>query len=192
MIRFIMLRLLVRPLFTLALVSAMCFAAVSLPAEYASAQNAPESSRKQASSKPAAKTPAKTGAAAAKKPAAKTAVKRDDPTRLKQELDSFAKDCISRMNKQRRPGISHKEVKRQPDGSFLARYMAVDPDSLETSYDPINGNKTVKYIGRMQYHEVEYVCSGKNQKQALAGPFNEANRVPVTELIKYKLGKWCY
>ena len=116
----------------------------------------------------------------------------DDPAQLKAGLDTFAKDCITRMNRQRRPGINSKEVKRQPDGTFLARYMIVDPDSLQTSYDPIDGNKTIKYIGRMQYHEVEYVCSGKDQKQAMAGPFSESNRVPVTELVKYKQGKWSY
>ena len=169
-----------------ALIVTICLCGASLPAGDALAANAAETAKKQ----PAATPPAKSGKAAP----AKTSAKRnpEDPAILKEDLDFFAKDCISRMNKQRRPGINSKEVQRQPDGSFLARYMAVDPDSLETSYDPITGNKTVKYIGRMQYHEVEYVCSGKDQKQALAGPFNEANRAPVTELIKYKLGKWSY
>ncbi len=112
--------------------------------------------------------------------------------KLKNALDIFAKDCISRMNKERRPGINAKEVKRQPDGSYTARYMAVDPDSLETSYNPTENNKTVLYIGRMNYHEVEYISMGTDQKQALAGPFNENNRTPITELIKYKAGKWTY
>ncbi|SBV95251.1 conserved exported hypothetical protein [uncultured delta proteobacterium] len=134
---------------------------------------------------PAAPTKSQTAAAPAQQ---QTAV--DD--KLKNSLDVFAKDCITRMNKQRRPGITDKEVKRQPDGSFMARYMAVDPDSLVTSYNPTDNNKTIKYIGRMNYHEVEYVCTGKDQKQALAGPFNESNRTPITELIKYKGGKWTY
>ncbi len=111
---------------------------------------------------------------------------------LKNSLDVFAKDCISRMNKQRRPGINAKEVTRQSDGSYTARYMAVDPDSLQTSYNPTENNKTVLYIGRMNYHEVEYISMGKDQKQALAGPFSENNRTPITELIKYKSGKWTY
>lgn len=107
-------------------------------------------------------------------------------------LDVFAKGCVTSMNKQRTPGIYKKEVKCQPDGMFMARYLAVDPDSLQTSYSPTDGHKTITHIGRMDYHEVEYVSVGKNQKQALAGPFNEVNRSPVTELIKYKKGKWSY
>ena len=132
---------------------------------------------------------AKTPAAGAKSQPAPRAVAGDT---LKDSLDVFAKDCLVRMNKQRRPSISHKEVVKQPDGTFMARYMVFDADSLETSYNPTDNNKTIKYIGRMNYHEVEYVCKGKDQKQALAGPFNESNRTPVTELIKYKAGKWTY
>ncbi|MCC8194273.1 MAG: hypothetical protein LIP28_06485 [Deltaproteobacteria bacterium] len=112
--------------------------------------------------------------------------------KLKNSLDTFAQSCIESMNKQRLPSITHKEVKKQPDGTYLARYMAYDIDSLETSYNPTENNKTIKYIGRMNYHEVEYVSTGKDQKQALAGPFSESNRTPIIELIKYKAGKWTY
>ncbi|CAK7011996.1 MAG: hypothetical protein DELT_02123 [Desulfovibrio sp.] len=112
--------------------------------------------------------------------------------KIQHSLDTFAKSCIASMNKQRKPGIHQKEVKRQPDGTFMARYVAVDPDSLQTSYNETEGSKTISHIGRMDYHEVEYVCIGKSQKQALAGPFNEVNRSPVMELIKYKRGKWSY
>ena len=117
----------------------------------------------------------------------------NDP--LKMGLDAFAKDCILKMNRQRKPGINHKEVHTQPDGTYIARYMAVDPDSLITKYNPTKAsNKEIKYIGILDYHEVEYVCIGKNKQQALAGPFNETNRTPVTELVKYKTKtkKWSY
>lgn len=173
-----------RPTFVYVVIVAVCLTGTALCASGALAQNL--AAKKQ----PATSASAKSGKAApAKKPAKRNP---EDPARLKEDLDHFARDCITRMNRQRRPGISHKEVERLPDGSYLARYMAVDPDSLATSYDPVTGNKTVKYIGRMEYHEVEYVCNGKDQKQALAGPFYEANRVPIIELIKFKLGKWSY
>jgi len=148
------------------------------------------------SSSPKKSTPTQTASA---KPASARAGQKvpakkasDAGDKVGTSLETFAKNCITSMNKQRRPGISHKEVKRQADGSYMARYMAVDPDSLAISYNPTENNKTIKYIGRMDYHEVEYVCTGKDQKQALAGPFSEANRTPITELIKYKSGKWTY
>lgn len=143
-------------------------------------------------SSPKKSTPNQAASATATKSGSTASKKADSTDKVSMSLETFAKSCITSMNKQRRPGISHKEVKRQADGSYMARYMAVDPDSLAISYNPTENNKTIKYIGRMDYHEVEYVCTGKDQKQALAGPFNEANRTPITELIKYKSGKWTY
>jgi hypothetical protein len=85
--------------------------------------------------------------------------------KIQNTLDVFAKGCVTNMNQQKKPGINQKEVKRQPDGTFMARwYLAVDPDSLQTSYNPTDGHKTITHIGRIDYHEVEYVCVDKNQK----------------------------
>lgn len=148
------------------------------------AQKAPEA-KKQPTAQPAPKVNQKQAPAA-------SAVPKTGDDKVKLSLESFAKGCITDMNKQRRPGISQKEVKKQPDGTYMARYMAVDPDSLVTSYNPTENNKTIKYIGRMNYHEVEYVSTGKDQKQALAGPFSETNRTPIIELVKYKAGQWTY
>ena len=138
------------------------------------------------------KQPAQTVAVKQPAPAGGVKVQPSADDKVKNSLDVFAKDCLVRMNKQRRPSISSKEVSKQPDGTYMARYMFFDADSLETSYNPTENNKTIKYIGRMNYHEVEYVCTGKDQKQALAGPFNESNRTPVIELVKFKAGKWTY
>lgn len=144
----------------------------------------------------APRTAAPDTGASKKNAVAKAAPKAPKPVaandKIQSALELFAKGCVTNMNKQRKPGINQKEVKRQPDGTFMARYLAVDPDSLQTSYNPTDGHKTISHIGRMDYHEVEYVCVGKNQKQALAGPFSEVNRSPVTELIKFKKGKWSY
>lgn len=149
-----------------------------------SAPRQPAEKKGTASNPAQAKTANSKQATSAKAPAA-------GGDKLKNSLDVFAKGCITSMNKQRRPGINQKEVKKQADGTYMARYMAVDPDSLETRYKPTE-NKVILYIGHMNYHEVEYVCVGKSKEQALAGPFNETNREPITELVKYKAGKWTY
>ena len=139
---------------------------------------------------------------AKKAPAAKASVKNKklaadttpvpvaDAGKLQSDLDIFAKACVINMNNQMKPGIKSKQITKTPDG-FRAHYNAVDPDSLTTSYSP-SEHKIVPYVGRMMYHEVEYVCIGKTEKDALAGPFSEVNRRPMTELIKYMKGKWTY
>lgn len=155
----------------------------------------PKAQAKVTPSQPAEKKGTAANTAQAKTAKSKQATSAKAPAaggdKLKSSLDTFAKGCITSMNKQRRPGINQKEVKKQADGTYMARYMAVDPDSLETRYKSTE-NKVILYIGHMVYHEVEYVSVGKNREQALAGPFNEVNREPITELIKYKSGKWTY
>lgn len=173
------------------IICASCIISAPLSISHA-AENAPEAAKKPVAQKqPTAKSKPvpRPSASSAKGTPAQQKTSGDN---IQNALDSFAKGCITSMNRQRRPGIYQKEVQRQPDGTFMARYLAVDPDSLKTSYSPTEGHKTITHIGRMDYHEVEYTSIGKNQQQALAGPFNEVNRSPVTELIKYKLGKWSY
>ena len=146
-----------------------------------------------AESAPAKKSaPAKSSAKAKKSESASTSAPAPvaDGNKLKADLDVFAKSCVISMNRQIKPGINTKQVTKTPDG-YRAHYTAVDPDSLNTSYSP-SEHKIVPYIGRMMYHEVEYVSSGKTEKDALAGPFSEVNRRPMTELIKYMKGKWTY
>lgn len=113
-----------------------------------------------------------------------------DSGSLQKDLDVFAISCVAKMNEQMMPGIKSKQVVRVPEG-YQAKYTAVDPNSLTTSYRP-SEHKIVPYVGRMMYHEVEYVCVGKTREEALAGPFSEVTRRPMTELIKYMKGKWTY
>lgn len=110
--------------------------------------------------------------------------------KVQSDLDTYAQWYLQTMNKEIRPGMSSKEVVKHPDG-FIARYMQIDPASLKTSYS-VSENKAVAYIGRVMFHRVEYVCIAKSKEQALAGPFVEANRQPVTELIMHMKGKWTY
>ena len=114
----------------------------------------------------------------------------DTPEKLQRELDAFAYNSVAAMNKHIKPGINSKDVSATGNG-FTARYLAVDSDSVTTSYSP-SDNKVVKYIGRIMYHEVEYACTAPTRAQALAGPFSEVNRSAMTELIKHMKGKWTY
>lgn len=113
-----------------------------------------------------------------------------DPAKIQSDLDTYAVWYIETMNRELKPGEKSKEVAKHPDG-YMARYMMIDPASLKTSYT-VSQNKAVAYIGRVMFHRVEYVCIAKSREQALAGPFVESNRQPVTELIMHLKGKWTY
>ena len=111
--------------------------------------------------------------------------------RLHRQLMEFMHKTIASMNRQRKPGINTKEVKRTSNGKYVAHYIAVDANSLEAKYK-VTQNKTVPYVGQVVYYEIKYTCTGDTERQALAGPFSENDRVPVTELIKYMRGRWTY
>jgi hypothetical protein len=111
---------------------------------------------------------------------------------VQQKLDDFARQTISSINRAVLPSASKKEVTQNADGTFTARYIEVDPATISTSYKQPDDTKIVAYIGYMDYVEIEYVCTAKNRKDALNGPFTARHRVPLTEIIKYVKGKWTY
>jgi hypothetical protein len=111
---------------------------------------------------------------------------------IQQKLDVFAQQIISAINRAVLPSVSKKEVIQNADGTFTARYIEVDPSTVATSYRQPEDNKAVAYVGYMNYVEIEYVCTARNRKDALTGPFTVRSRAPLTELVKYVKGKWTY
>lgn len=111
---------------------------------------------------------------------------------VQQKLDEFASKTLASMNKHVRPGLDAKEVVKNPDGTFTARYKAMDTNSLRTYYKKPEAAKVVTYIGIMDYHKLTYECRAATKNEALQGPFKEVLRVPTTELIKYIKGVWRY
>ncbi|MDR2161089.1 MAG: hypothetical protein LBO77_02975 [Desulfovibrio sp.] len=111
---------------------------------------------------------------------------------VQQKLDAFARRTISSINRAVLPSSLKKEVSRNNDGTFTARYIEVDPDTISTSYLTPEDSALVSYIGYMHYVEIEYICTARDQKGALNGPFIPRKRAPVTEIIKYIKGKWTY
>ena len=145
--------------------------------------------------KPAAKPAAKT-AQAAKKPVAKApakaAKKGENQAEVQSKLDTFARNLIVNLNTYCIPSEKKKNVVKNSDGSYTASYKAIDPQSLLTSFRTPESSKAITYVGDINYHEVDYTCTAKTEAAALKGPFVEAERMPIRELVKYKKGKWSY
>ena len=140
-------------------------------------------------SSPAPKT---STSAPAKSSGKKATARSDSPEQLQAKLDSFAQTTIGSINRCVLPSATKKEVTKNSDGTFTARYLEMDPKSISTSYKPSEGSTVVPYIGYMRYDEVEYACTAASQSDALKGPFTATRRAPTTELIKYTKGKWTY
>ena len=182
--------------------SALCLA-LATPA--LAAEAAPAAKPAAAAAKPAAKpaTPAKKTAAPAKASSAKKAPAEpkaapagksaaNSPEVLQKGLDDFAKNTIATLNRCVVPSSGKKEVLKNGDGSFTARYIEIDPGSVKTWYKQPEKPGPVAYVGYMSYNEVEYHCTASSKAAAEKGPIVPKSNKMLTELIKHYNGKWTY
>ena len=179
--------------------SALCLA-LATPA--LAAEAAPAAKPAPAAAKPAAPAkkpavPAKASAAPKKAPAAPKAAPAgksaaNSPEALQKGLDDFAKTTIATLNRCVVPSSGKKEVLKNGDGSFTARYIEIDPGSVKTWYKQPEKPGPVAYVGYMSYNEVEYHCTAPSEAAAEKGPFVPKSNKMLTELIKHYNGKWTY
>ena len=141
---------------------------------------------------PVKKSPAPATAPAKKASGKKATAAVETPEQVQEKLDSFAQRTIVSINRCVLPSSGKKEVKKNEDGSFTARYIEVDPKSVSTSYKEPESSKAVTYIGYMRYMEIEYSCTAASHSEAVNGPFTAQRRESMTELVKYVKGKWTY
>ncbi|WP_353116417.1 hypothetical protein [Nitratidesulfovibrio sp.] len=134
------------------------------------------------SAKPAAKPTQVAKVVPAKKPVGDTI---ED---VHNKLDTLARAKLRHMNESLRPCQSRKDVV-QNGNEFVARYMAVDPDSLSTDVHDAQG-PGAKYVGLIVYHEQEFESRAATKEAALTGDFTVVKARRVTEIIRYDKGKW--
>ena len=176
-----------------ALGSALCFTSASLAQE---PNKATPATKAQAKAAPATKAPAKATPAkpaakpVAKKSSGKTVVAENDDV-VQKKLEDFASNTITTLDKHRLDGETRKKV-QMVNGQYVATYCSIDRQSVKTSFKKPEFSNAITYVGYMRYHEVNYACSGKTKEEAMAGPFKEVARQPLTELIKYQQGRWTY
>ncbi|MDR1685516.1 MAG: hypothetical protein LBR82_03575, partial [Desulfovibrio sp.] len=112
---------------------------------------------------------------------------------MHQKLEEFGRDIIEKMNKHALPSQGKKEVIKNKDGSYTARYVSFDPASLRVSFkkaEPPTG--AVSHIGYMHYRSREFFCTASTAEAAEKGTFEPRTSRGHTELIKYVRGKWSY
>lgn len=104
------------------------------------------------------------------------------------QLDDFAKRRLGTICASIRPCIDKKDVV-QTGTEFIARYLAVDLDSVDTAITEAQG-AGAKYIGSIIYYEQIFESRGATREEALAGEFELVRMRHITELFRYNRGKW--
>lgn len=171
-------------------------AAKPAPADKPAAAAPAKADKTSAPASKKAATPAKKSSAAAPKAAkgkhSAPAGHTHSPEVLQRGLDEFAHKTIATLNRCVVPSLGKKEITKNADGTFTARYIEIDPKSIRTSYKTPNKPGPVAYIGYMSYNEIEYHCTAPSKTAAEKGPFAPKNSKMLTELIKHLNGKWTY
>lgn len=168
------------------------------------AETAATTQQTQQTKKTTAKTTDKTAKAAVQKPAQadkpapkSTQVAKVAPAKkpvgetledVHNKLDTLARAKLRHMNESLRPCQTRKDVV-QNGNEFVARYLAVDTDSLSTDVHDAQG-PGAKYVGLIVYHEQEYESRAATKEAALTGSFTMVKARRVTEIIRYDKGKW--
>lgn len=107
-------------------------------------------------------------------------------------LHSFALNALEKMNRLVIPSKGKKEIKKNSNGTWTARYTEIDVNSIQTSVAIPADTKFVQYVGYMRYVDVEYLCTADTKQAALDGPFKVNAKESMTELVKCQKGKWGY
>lgn len=107
-------------------------------------------------------------------------------------LHTFALNALEKMNRLVIPSKNKKELKKNSNGTWTARYTEIDVNSIQTSVAIPADTKFVDYVGYMRYTDVEYICTADSKETALNGPFKVNSKESLTELVKCMKGKWGY
>jgi len=81
------------------------------------------------------------------------------------------------------------KVTQRPEG-FSAEYVGYLPQRyIEIKKTT---SKDTPFVGLLTYYERTLRCSGKTKEEALKGPFEQVETLPVKEIFRFTKGKWIY
>ncbi|WP_319762362.1 hypothetical protein [Maridesulfovibrio sp.] len=102
---------------------------------------------------------------------------------------NFAIGWVVKLNKSHLKGFSHMEILVQEDGSYLARYHAISPDSISCKVKRTSA-KSKGLVGLLKYIETIYESTGKTPQGARANKFKPVKNIRITEIFSNNGKGW--
>ncbi|WP_291325752.1 hypothetical protein [Desulfovibrio sp. UCD-KL4C] len=97
-------------------------------------------------------------------------------------FQNFSHNWVVKLNRSHIKGIQHMEILPLKDGAYLARYHAIDPESIQCTVKKTSSKKR-GLIGLLKYVETIYESSGKTPQIARSKHFKPAKRIRITEIF---------
>jgi len=129
---------------------------------------------------PSPKAPPRKAPAPARKPLA--------AGNVEESFAAFAREWVEHVESNFRYNASSVQVE-PADGGYVARYFAVESDSLEMRVKATT-TPDCPYVGVLRYVERQLEAGGSTPEFARRGPFRPVRRVQITELFRYSGTRW--
>lgn len=105
------------------------------------------------------------------------------------DFEKFAKSRVQALNRNHRLSRQRMQITRQPDGSFLARFHAIDLDSISTKVSR-SQSKTIPFVGVMRYQEIVMESVAGTPEACRTAHFKPVSVIPNRQIFSYKKGTW--
>lgn len=121
---------------------------------------------------------------------------RNLPAYLDEELASkhahftrFAKGKLQAFDRNHAMSKKRMQVTRMPDGTYVARYKAVDHSSMICTVKR-SKSKVSPYVGVVRFYEFTYEAIGASHKDARSAEFRPVKKKRNRHIFSFVSGRW--
>jgi len=128
-------------------------------------------------------------AAPAADPATLPAYLDEDLIKKHADFTSFAKSKIRSLNQNHNLSRSRMKIERQADGSYRARYHAIDDGSLVCNVRR-SSSTTIPFVGVLFYKEKVFEAVASSPDGCRVAEFIPVAVIPNRHIFSFKQGSW--
>ena len=105
------------------------------------------------------------------------------------DFSKFARVRAKSMARNHRMARPRMQITKQADGSYLARYHAIDMDSIVTNVRR-SSSKTVPFVGVMRFCELVMEATGDSPSACKKAKFTPVTVIPNRQIFSFRKGAW--
>ena len=105
------------------------------------------------------------------------------------DFSKFARVRAKSLDRNHRMARARMQITKQADGSYLARYHAIDMDSIVTNVRR-SSSKTVPFVGVMRFCELVMEATGDSPSACKKAKFTPVTVIPNRQIFSFRKGAW--
>ncbi|WP_319583202.1 hypothetical protein [uncultured Pseudodesulfovibrio sp.] len=105
------------------------------------------------------------------------------------DFSKFARVRAKSLDRNHRMARTRMQIIKQDDGSFLARYHAIDMDSIVTKVSR-SSSKTVPFVGVMRFCELVMEATAESPAACKKAKFSPVTVIPNRQIFSFRKGAW--